>query len=126
MVVPAAPSGEGSSVARDEVEAAYFALLRAREELDALRRYDEYLLAEAQRLRRTTSEGDALLAAVDRRLTRALRHTDQPLAHAVTARLAAIADERERLPERIAAADAFVAACERDHTARRSARRSGE
>lgn len=109
-------------MARDEVEAAYFALLRAREELDALRRYDEYLLAEAQRLRRATSEGDALREAVDRRLTRGLRHTDQPLAHAVTARLAAIADERERLPERIAAAEAFVAACEHDHTARRSGR----
>lgn len=107
-------------MARDEVEAAYFALLRAREELDAIRRYDEYLLAEAQRLRRTTSEGQALLDGVDRRLTRALRHTDQPLAHAVTARLAAITDERERIPERIDAAQRYVEACERDHAARRS------
>ncbi len=106
-------------MARDEVEAAYFALLRAREELDALRRYDEYLLAEAQRLRRSTSEGQALLDAVDRRLARALRHTDQPLAQAITARLAVIADERERIPERLAAAEAYVEACERDHAARR-------
>ena len=106
-------------MARDEVEAAYFALLRAREELDALRRYDEYLRAEAQRLRRTTSEGQALLDGVDRRLTRALRHTDQPLAQAITARLAVIADERERLPERIAAAQAYVETCEQDHAARR-------
>ena len=106
-------------MARDEVEAAYFALLRAREELDALRRYDEYLLAEAQRLRRSTSEGQALLDAVDRRLARALRHTDQPLAQAITARLAVIADERERIPERLAAAEAYVEACERAHAARR-------
>ena len=106
-------------MARDEAEAAYFALLRAREELDAIRRYDEYLLAEAQRLRRTTSEGQALLDGVDRRLTRALRHTDQPLAHAVTARLAAIADERDRIPERLAAAQGYVEECEQDHAARR-------
>lgn len=107
---------------RDEVEAAYFALLRAREELDALRRYDEYLAAEAQRLRRTTSEGAALLDTVDRRLTRALRHTEQPLAQAITARLAVIADERGRLPDRLTAAEEFVAACERDHAARRGGR----
>jgi hypothetical protein len=107
---------------RDETEAAYFALLRAREELDALRRYDEYLVAEAQRLRRSRSEGEALLDAVDRRLTRALRHTDQPLAQAITARLAVIADERDRLPERLAAAEEFVAACEREHAARRGGR----
>ena len=107
---------------RDETEAAYFALLRAREELDALRRYDEYLVAEAQRLRRTSSEGEALLDAVDRRLARALRHTEQPLAQAVTARLAVIADERGRLPDRLEAAEAFVAACERDHAARRGGR----
>ena len=106
-------------MARDEVEAAYFALLRAREELDALRRYDEYLRAEAQRLRRTTSEGEALLDGVDRRLTRALRHTDQPLAHAVTARLAVIADERERIPDRLTAAERYVESCEQDHAARR-------
>ncbi len=106
-------------MARDEVEAAYFALLRAREELDALRRYDEFLQAEAQRLRRSSSEGAALLDGVDRRLVRALRHTDQPLAQAITARLAVIADERERLPERMAAAQAYVEACEQDHAARR-------
>ncbi|MFO7779089.1 MAG: hypothetical protein R6V28_12110 [Nitriliruptoraceae bacterium] len=104
---------------RDDTEAAYFALLRAREELDALRRYEEYLAAEAQRLRRTTSEGEALLDAVDRRLTRALRHTEQPLAQAVTARLAVIADERSRLPDRLSAAEAYVAACEQEHAARR-------
>lgn len=105
---------------RDEIEAAYFTLLRAREDLDALRRYDEYLVTEAQRLRRSRNEGDALLDTVDRRLTRALRHTDQPLAQAITERLAVIADERERLPERLAAAERYVEACERDHAALRS------
>ena len=102
-------------MARDEAEAAYFALLRAREELDALRRYEEYLTAEAQRLRRTISEGDALLDTVDRRLARALRHTDQPLSQAITGRLAVIADERARLPERLTAAEAYVTDREQHH-----------
>jgi hypothetical protein len=102
-------------VPRDEIEAAYFTLLRAREDLDALRRYDEYLQAEGQRLRRSTSEGDALADGVDQRLRRALMHTETPLADAVRARLGAIADERARLPERVAAAEAYVEECEREH-----------
>ena len=105
---------------RDEVEAAYFTLLRAREELDALRRYEEYLSAEAQRLRRTTKEAEALLAQVDPRLVRPLRHTDRPLEEAVSARLGAIEDERQRLPERTAAAEAYVEDCEREHATLRA------
>lgn len=100
---------------RDEVEAAYFALLRAREELDDLRRYDEYLLAEAQRLRRTTREGEALASSVPGKLLRPLRHTDKPLAEAVTARLNAIEDERSRVPDRIVAAERFVEEAEQEH-----------
>jgi hypothetical protein len=102
-------------VPRDEVEAAYFTLLRAREELDALRRYDEYLVAESQRLRRSTSEADALRDGVDRRLLRALRHSDVPLAQAITERLAVLADERAAIPTRLEAAEAYVAACEQAH-----------
>lgn len=109
-------------MARDEVEAAYFTLLRAREELDALHRYGEFLTAEAQRLRRGRAEADALLDTVDRRLTRALRHTDQPLAQAVTERLAVIADEQARLPERLAGAEVYVADCDAAHTALRGSR----
>lgn len=100
---------------RDETEAAYFALLRARQELDELRRYDEYLASEAQRLRRTTREGQALAASVPPRLLRALRHTDQPLEEAIDARLRTIEDERGRLPDRIAAAEHFVEECEQEH-----------
>lgn len=107
---------------RDEVEAAYFTLLRAREELDALRRYDEYLTLEAQRLRRGTAEGAALAETVSRRVRRGLRHTDGPLIEATDARLRAIEDERPRLPDRIAAAEQFVAACEQEHAALRDAR----
>lgn len=107
---------------RDEVEAAYFTLLRAREELDQLHRYDEYLRLEAQRLRRATAEAAALAETLPRRLRRPLRHTDGPLTEATEARLRAIDDERPRLPDRIAAAEAFVAACEHEHAALRDAR----
>ena len=48
---------------RDEAQAAYFALLRAREELELLTRHEEYLRAELQRLRRTAAEEAALRAA---------------------------------------------------------------
>jgi len=107
---------------RNEVEAAYFTLLRAREELDQLRRYDEYLTLEAQRLRRSAAEAAALAETVPRRIRRGLRHTDGPLTEATDARLRAIEDERPRLPDRIAAAEDFVAACEQEHAALRDAR----
>jgi hypothetical protein len=104
-----------AEVARDDVEAAYFTLLRARQELDDLRRYDEYLLAESQRLRRTMREAEALATTVEPKLLRPLRHTEQPLTEAQTARLRTIDDERSRLPDRLAAAERFVEECEREH-----------
>ncbi len=107
---------------RDEVDAAYFTLLRAREELDGLRRYGEYLRDEARRLRRTISEGKALADTVDRRLRRPLRHTDQPLEEAIRARIAVIEEELNVLPEREAAAEAFVEDCEREHAELRGGR----
>ncbi len=107
---------------RDEVEAAYFTLLRAREELDALRRYQDYLGDESRRLARVTREGEALRAGIDRRLLRPLAHTDRPMADAITARSRAIADERDRLPERLEAAEAFVADCETEHAQLRDRR----
>lgn len=102
-------------MARDKIEAAYFTLLRAREEVDALRRYEEFLRAEAQRLRRTSREGEALLGQVDRRMVRAIRHTDQPLHDAVTARLRILEEELSRMPERLTAAETHVEECDRAH-----------
>lgn len=110
---------------RDEVEAAYFTLLRARDEVQALQRYGEVLHDEQRRLHRFRAEGAAVAARVDRRLLRALRHTDGPLDEAVEARSAVIDDERARLPERIAAAQAFVTEAEADHEALRSGRGRG-
>lgn len=100
---------------RDEVEAAYFTLLRAREELDGVRRYGDYLREEGRRLRRFLAEGDALADTVDRRWRRPLRHTETPLVDAVRARLAVIDEELNDLPDREQAAERFVEACEREH-----------
>jgi len=102
-------------VPRDEVEAAYFTLLRAREELDGVRRYGEYLREESRRLRRFLAEGEALADTVDRRLRRPLWHTEPPLVEAIRARLAVIDEELGELPEREQAAERFVAECEREH-----------
>ncbi len=101
-------------VGRDEVEAAYFTLLRAREELAALRRYGEFLEAERRRLQRFVAEGDALEAHVDPRLRRAIVHTDRGLSESVRSRLEVIANEFERLPDRLDAAAAFVEECEQE------------
>lgn len=107
---------------RDEVEAAYFTLLRARDEVQALQRYGEVLHDEQRRIHRFRTEGAATAARVDRRLLRALRHTDRALDEALDARLAVIADERARLPDRLAAAEAFVAEAEADHASLRRGR----
>ncbi|MEX0592693.1 MAG: hypothetical protein WD358_06405 [Nitriliruptoraceae bacterium] len=100
---------------RNETEAAYFTLLRARSELDGLQRYGEYLTAEIQRVRRFMSEGDALADTVDRRLRRELRTSDDELSERLRARVALIAEEQVRLPDRIEAAEQFVAECEQHH-----------
>lgn len=98
-----------------EREAAYFALLRARDELDGLRRYDEYLADEQRRLQRSIREEVALRDGVAQRMRRVLRASDTELGDVVERRLALLEDERERLPERIRAAEAFVVDCERHH-----------
>jgi hypothetical protein len=101
-------------VGRDEVEAAYFTLLRAREEVSALRRYGDYLESEQRRIQRFVAEGDALDAHVDARLRRRIAHTDEALAGALRDRLESIRGELDRLPKRVEAAAAFVAECEHD------------
>lgn len=100
---------------RTEREAAYFALLRAREELDGLRRYEEHLGDELRRLRRAEREEAALRAAAPERMRRILRTSDGELTEIVRRRVALIEDELVRLPGRIEAAESFVAECERHH-----------
>jgi len=100
---------------RSEREAAYFVLLRAREELSDLLRYAEHLDDELRRLRRTVREEEALRASVPARTRRLLRGSDTELREASERRVSLIEDERARLPDRIEAAERFVAECERHH-----------
>ena len=100
---------------RSEREAAYFALLRAREEHSDLQRYAEYLADELRRLRRTDREEDALRSSVPPRTRRVLRGSDTDLQEVLERRAALIEDERMRLPDRLAAAERFVTECERHH-----------
>lgn len=100
---------------RDEVEAAYFTLLRAREKVTALHRYEEFLRDERRRLQRFVAEGDALDAHVDPRFRRALNHTDTAVAEALKTRHEVIDLELDRLPDRIAGAEAFVEEAEEEH-----------
>ena len=100
---------------RSEREAAYFALLRAREELSALQRYAEHLDDEVRRLRRAEREEAAIRDGVPPRMRRALRASDTELADVRSRRIALLEDERMRVPDRIAAAEVFVRECERHH-----------
>lgn len=106
---------------RDEAEAAYFTLLRAREELAALQRYEDHLRDEARRLRRGSAEAAALTTPVDARLRRPFAASDEELARVVSARLDLVEDELERLPARMASAAAFVDECEAVHRGLRRA-----
>lgn len=107
---------------RDELEAAYFTLLRAREELAGLQRYEDHLRDEARRLRRAEAEAAALTTPVEARLRIPFAASDEELARVMAARLALVEDELARLPERSAAAAAFVEECEAVHRALRGGR----
>lgn len=100
---------------RSEKEAAYFALLRARDEVTTLRRYEEHLSDELRRLRRSEREEAALRSSAPERMRRVLRGSDDELAQVTQRRAALIEDELARLPGRIAAAEEFVTECERNH-----------
>lgn len=100
---------------RADVEAAYFAVLRAREDLTDLQRYDEHLRDELRRLARFLAETRAAAEDAPRGLRRRLRHTDDPLHDAVRQRREAAADELSRMDTRIEAAEAYVRECEAEH-----------
>ena len=101
-------------VSRDDAEAAYFTLLRAREEQVALQRYAEYLVAERQRLADFVEQGRLLEAPVPPRVRRPVTHTDQSIGDALKARRSVIDDELTRLEARARAAADFVEECERE------------
>lgn len=100
---------------RDETQAAYFTLLRAREELESLQRYAEELERERTRLRELQKANEAAAQRLPGKLGRSLRHTDEALSKAIELRLRVIADELRRVPGRLEAAQAFVDECEQEH-----------
>lgn len=76
---------------------------------------------ERARLQRFLVEGAELAERLPPRLRRHLSHTEAPLGEAVRTRLAVIADERDRMPERLAAAEEHVLEAEREHDELRQA-----
>ena len=100
--------------ARSEYEAAYFTLLRAREEHAELLRYGEYLERERERLERLTSEIRREEEALPRKLRRPMNQTTRPLLQAVGARRNIVLSELGRLDDRLQAAQAFVEECEEE------------
>lgn len=98
-----------------ERDTAYFALLRAQDELRELLRHEQHLGEELRRLRRADREESALRAAASERMRRVLRESDVELRDVTARRSALIEDELARLPARIAAAEEFVRECEHHH-----------
>ena len=103
-----------------EFDAAYFTLLRAREERDDLLRYSEYLEAEQARLEEFAVATRDNLDAMPRKMTKAVAGTTKTLLEAVGRRRAAVLDERKKMADRLANADQFVEECELELEALRS------
>ena len=106
--------------AKAEFDAAYFTLLRAREERDDLLRYAEYLEAEQLRLETFATEIRDNLDALPRKMTRPVASTTKTLLEAVGRRRSAVLDERKKMTDRLANADRFVEECELELDALRS------
>ena len=100
--------------ARSEYEAAYFTLLRAREEHDTLLRYREYLEAERRRLEHfaATTRDDA--ERLPRKVRRTIDSSQRPLLEAVGRRRNLVLSELDQMDDRQEAAAAFVEECEQE------------
>ncbi|QBI21698.1 hypothetical protein ER308_20420 [Egibacter rhizosphaerae] len=92
----------------DEYEAAYATLLRAREEHADLLVYREFLDRERRRLDAFAAETREAIDEVPRKLRRSVDATTKGLMEAVGRRRSVVDDERHRVDDRIAAAQAFV------------------
>ena len=97
---------------RSEYEAAYFTLLRAREEHEQLLRYGEQLQAELARLDDFSAATQEAEQSRPARLRRPLSQTTKPLLQAIGARRNLVLSELGRLDERVSAAQEFVEECE--------------
>ncbi|MDP8969958.1 MAG: hypothetical protein M3N52_05595 [Actinomycetota bacterium] len=105
--------------ARSEYDAAYFTLLRAVEERDALLRYRAYLEVESDRLDGFVQQTRELAEPVSAKVRRPVDQTTKALLEAVGRRRSTVLDELRRVDDRVANAEAFVAECEAELTALR-------
>lgn len=106
--------------AKSEYDAAYFTLLRAREERDDLLRYAEYLEKEQERLERFAAETRDGMDQLPRKVVRPIAATTKGVLEAIGRRRSAVMDERRRMAQRIDNADRFVEECELEVDALRS------
>ncbi|CAN5402883.1 hypothetical protein BH23ACT9_BH23ACT9_13640 [soil metagenome] len=102
-----------------EYDAAYFTLLRAREELDHLRRYQQFLEEELDRLAAFSTAVDDAPEVVPRKFRRMIDSTAKPLLEAIGRRRAIVLTERGKVPTLVTAQEAFVVECEEDLAAMR-------
>lgn len=101
--------------ARTDAEAAYFTLLRAIDERDALWREKEYLAGELARIDGFADDVREHEQALPHPPTRTVTATTKPLMEALGARRTAVVDALARIDERIEAAETFVRECESEH-----------
>lgn len=97
---------------RSEYDAAYFTLLRAREEHSQLLSYREYLIAERERLDAFVAQLREQAQDLPRRMRRPVDQTTKAVVEAVGARRSVVLAELERMDERIRNAQEFVEECE--------------
>ena len=95
-----------------EYDAAYFTLLRAREEQTDLLRYREFLEQEDARLEAFIGASRTRVEALARRVRRPIDSTQKPMLEAVGRHRTTVLDELERSDDRLAAAAAFIEECE--------------
>ena len=98
--------------AKSEYDAAYFTLLRAREEREALLRYAEFLEAEQERLESFATETRDRMDELPRKVVRPIASTTKGVLEAVGRRRSAVLDERKRMALRLENAERFVEECE--------------
>jgi len=95
-----------------EYDAAYFTLLRAREEHGQLLSYREYLVSERERLDRFVAQLREKAEEVPRRVRRPVDQTAKAVVEAVGTRRSVVLAELERMDDRITNAQEFVEECE--------------
>lgn len=108
------PQG-GSMTRRDEYEAAYFTLLRARDHGEQLARYAQLLEAERLRIQAWMDQlRTEIGTGVPPAIRRPLDHSLPPLLEAMEARLQLVIDEERHLPKQMEAQAAFILECEEE------------